>query len=157
MRKKSSPPPARYLFEKIPKKMLVIGAGVIGVELGSVYQRLGSEVVFIEFLDRICPTLDESISKNLQQLLTAQGMTFHLSSKVTNANISDTVTLQVSSADKGESQITGDVVLVCIGRRPYTQGLQLEKAGITLTPKRARFLSAACSAPPHRTFMPSEM
>lgn len=122
-------------LEKIPKKMLVIGAGVIGVELGSVYQRLGSEVVFIEFLDRICPTLDESISKNLQQLLTAQGMTFHLSSKVTNANVSDSVTLQVSSADKGESQITGDVVLVCIGRRPYTQGLQLEKAGITLTPK----------------------
>ena len=134
--------------------MLVIGAGVIGVELGSVYQRLGSEVVFIEFLDRICPTLDESISKNLQQLLTAQGMTFHLSSKVANAQISDTVTLHVSGPGNTASQISGDVVLVCIGRRPTPKASSSKKQGSRPPPKDS-FPSAARSAPPRPTSTPS--
>jgi dihydrolipoamide dehydrogenase len=113
-----------------PKKLLVIGAGVIGVELGSVYSRLGSEVVFIEFLDRVCPTLDESLSKALQPLLTKQKMAFHLSSRVTSADMtSSQITLHVAQGD-ATTQISGDAVLVCIGRKPYTQNLGLDKAGI---------------------------
>lgn len=113
-------------LEKVPEKMLVIGAGVIGVELGSVYSRLGTKVEFVEFLDRICPTFDESLSKELHKLLTKQGMTFHLSSKVTGAEISKSqITLKV-----GNEAMTGDVVLVSIGRKPYTQNLGLEAIGI---------------------------
>jgi dihydrolipoamide dehydrogenase len=111
---------------KIPKKMLVVGAGVIGVELGSVYQRLGSEVVFIEFLDRICPAFDSSLSKGLQKALTAQGMTFHLSHKVMKAD-GTTLTVQGPS---GETHFSGDVILVAVGRRPFTENLGLEALSI---------------------------
>ncbi len=118
-------------LEQPPKKMLVVGAGIIGVELGSVYARLGSQVTFVEFLDRICPTLDESLSKELQRLLQAQGMQFHLSSKVASAKIAkEQVTLQIQMPDNPSKEMDADVVLVCIGRKPYTQGLNLEKAGI---------------------------
>ncbi len=113
-------------LNSVPKKMLVVGAGVIGVELGSVYQRLGSEVTFIEFLDRICPAFDQALSKGLQKALTAQGMTFHLSHKVTKAS-GTTLTVQGPS---GESQMSGDVVLVAVGRRPYSDNLGLEAVGI---------------------------
>lgn len=120
---------------KVPKKLLVVGAGVIGVELGSVYRRLGSEVVFIEFLDRVCPTLDEEISREFQKILEKQGLTFHLSSKVVSANIgSNQISLSVESEGK-TSKMEGDVVLVSIGRRPYTKDLGLEKVGIKLTDK----------------------
>jgi dihydrolipoamide dehydrogenase len=121
-------------LDHIPKKLLVIGAGIIGVELGSVYSRLGAEVHFIEFLDRVCPTLDESISKELNTALTAQGMHFSLSSKVLSAEVSDkTLSLHVETSDKTTKQFTGDAVLVSIGRKPYTQGLKLDAAGISLT------------------------
>ena len=121
-------------LQKIPKKMLVIGAGVIGVELGSVYARLGSQVTFVEFLDRICPTLDESLSKELQKLLEAQGMQFNLSSKVINAQVSQTdVTLTVAAPNQTTSEMRADAVLVCIGRRPYTQGLNLNAAKVDVT------------------------
>ena len=110
----------------VPKKMLVIGAGVIGVELGSVYKRLGSEVIFIEFLDRICPAFDNALSKALLKSLTNQGMVFHLSHKVMKAE-GTTLTVQ---GPEGEKQFTGDVVLVAVGRRPYSEGLGLEKVGI---------------------------
>jgi len=114
-------------LEQVPKKLLVIGAGVIGVELGSVYKRLGSEVTFIEFLPKICPTLDETISKAFQKILEKQGMTFHLNTKVTAADIAqDKITL---TTDK--ETFEGDVVLCSIGRRPYTQDLGLENVGIT--------------------------
>lgn len=113
-------------LKTVPKKMLVVGAGVIGVELGSVYRRLGSEVIFIEFLDRICPAFDNTLSKALQKSLTNQGMTFLLSHKVTQAN-GTTLTVQGPS---GESQLTGDVILVAVGRRPYTDSLGLEAVGI---------------------------
>lgn len=120
-------------LEKIPKKMIVVGAGVIGVELGSVYARIGTEVVFVEFLDRVCPTLDESLSKELQHQLERQGMKFHLSSKVTAADVSGSeITLKVSLPDQSVQEMRGEVVLVCIGRRPYTKGLELEKVGITM-------------------------
>ncbi len=115
----------------IPKKLLVIGAGVIGVELGSVYSRLGTEVIFLEFLDRICPAFDGAISKGLQKSLTLQGMTFHLSHKVIKA---DKTTLTVQSPS-GESTFTGDSILVCIGRRPYSDNLGLETVAIQKDPK----------------------
>lgn len=118
-------------FDQVPKKLLVIGAGAIGVEMGSVYSRLGAKVEFIEFLDKICPTLDESISKELQRILTAQGMNFHLSTKVTGADISSGgVSLKV-----GDKEMAADAVLVAVGRKPTTQGLGLETLGITPTPK----------------------
>jgi dihydrolipoamide dehydrogenase len=83
-----------------PQKMLVVGAGIIGVELGSVYARLGTKVTFVEFLDRICPTLDKSLSRELQRLLESQGMHFSLSSKVTSAQAGEKeVTLQVTLPD----------------------------------------------------------
>lgn len=115
---------------EVPQKLLVIGAGVIGVELGSVYSRLGSSVTFIEFLDRICPTFDLDVSKAFQQILEKQGMTFHLSSKVTGAELSDKVRLKVET-----QTFDGDVVLVSIGRRPYTTSLNLEAVGIQPNPK----------------------
>ncbi len=123
-------------LENIPKKMLVVGAGIIGVELGSVYSRLGTEVVFVEFLDRICPTLDNSLSKELQQCLTKQGMQFYLSSKVASAEISDKqVTLNVQMPDQSTQAMCSDIVLVSIGRRPITAGLGLENIGIIPNPK----------------------
>lgn len=118
-------------LDQVPKKMIVIGAGIIGVELGSVYSRLGTEVVFVEFMDRICPTLDLSLSKELQHVLEAQGLKFNLSSKVASADISEKqITLKVGTQD-----MPCDAVLVCIGRKPYTQGLGLEKIGIAMAEK----------------------
>jgi len=118
-------------LDKIPKKMVVVGAGIIGVELGSVYSRLGAEVVFVEFLDKVCATLDSSLSKGLEQALTKQGMSFQLSTKVTSADVSAKgVALTVETSDQKTAQITGDIALVSIGRRPYTEGLGLDKIGI---------------------------
>ena len=119
-------------LKKIPKSLLVVGAGVIGVELGSVYQRLGTQVTFLEFLDRICPTLDPALSQELQRALTNQGMTFHLKTQVAKASLSqDLVTLE--SAD-GKSW-SAENVLVAVGRKPHTNSLGLETVGIA-TDKR---------------------
>lgn len=118
-------------LKEVPKKLIVIGAGVIGVELGSVYSRLGAEVHFVEFLDTICPTMDSALSKELQKLLTKQGMTFQLSSKVTAANLEGSdVTLTVEKSDQTTETLSADVVLVAVGRRPYTEGLGLENAQV---------------------------
>lgn len=116
---------------EVPKKMLVVGAGIIGVELGSVYSRLGAEVVFVEFLDKICPTLDTSVSKLLEQILTKQGMRFHLSSRVVSGKGTN---LQVAQGDKTE-ELSADVILISIGRRPYTKDLGLDRIGITVNEK----------------------
>lgn len=120
---------------EVPKKMIVIGAGVIGLELGSVWRRLGAEVQVVEFLDRITPGIDTEIAKEFQKILTRQGMVFKLGSKVTKAETSDQgVTLTVEPA-KGEGQaetMTADVVLVCIGRRPYIEGLSAKEAGVKI-------------------------
>lgn len=113
-----------------PKKMAVIGAGAIGIELASVYQRLGSEVVIIEMLERITPNMDQTMGRALQRILTKQGLTFHLSSTVASAKVEgEQVTLQVKQAE-GNLTVTADIVLVSVGRRPYTRGLGLENAGI---------------------------
>lgn len=113
---------------QVPKKLLVIGAGVIGVELGSVYNRLGSEVVFIEFLDRICPAFDLSLSKGLQKSLSSQGMTFHLSHKVIKADLAK-LEVQAEGPD-GPVILSADAILVAVGRKPYTQNLGLDLAGV---------------------------
>ncbi len=118
----------------VPKTMVVIGGGVIGLELGSVWSRLGAEVTVVEFLDRILPTNDGEVSKQMQRVLTKQGMKFKLGTKVTSAKASKKgVTLTVAPAAGGDAEeLNADVVLVSIGRRPYTKGLGLGKAGVEL-------------------------
>lgn len=124
-------------LENVPSSLIVVGAGVIGVELGSVYARLGSKVQFIEFLDRICPTMDETVSRQFEGLLKEQGMQFALSSKVTTATVAKgNVRLEAEDQKtKEKKSYSAEAVLVSIGRRPYSQGLGLDKAGIALTPK----------------------
>lgn len=119
----------------IPKKMVVVGAGVIGVELASVYNRLGTQVIVVEMLDTICPAMDKAISKMLLQVLKKQGMEFHLGAKVTQAQKeSNGVSLTFLEEGK-EITLSSDVVLVAIGRRPYTKGLGLKEVGVVTTPK----------------------
>jgi dihydrolipoamide dehydrogenase len=123
---------------QVPKKLLVIGAGVIGLELGSVWRRLGSEVLFVEFLDRIVPGVDLEVAKQAQRIFTKQGMSFKLSSKVTGvASNRSGHAVTIEPADGGASEKVGaDVVLVCIGRVPYTEGLGLEDLGVRLDNKK---------------------
>lgn len=119
---------------EVPKHLVVIGGGVIGLELGSVWARLGAKVTVVEFLDRILPTNDGEVSKQMQRILAKQGMTFKLSSKVTGAQKTDTgVTLTVEPAKGGDAEtIEADYVLLSIGRRPYVEGLGLDAAGVEL-------------------------
>jgi dihydrolipoamide dehydrogenase len=119
----------------VPEKMVVIGGGVIGVELASVYCRLGAKVDVIEMLPQIVTGLDPLISRQLLLLLQKQGMTFHLDAKVTGAKVQDNGVAIDLVKDGVATQLEGDVVLVAVGRRPYTRGLDLDKAGITLSPK----------------------
>jgi len=119
---------------QVPKKLLVVGAGIIGVELGSVYSRLGSEVIFLEFSDRVCPSLDVALSRALEKILTKQGMQFHFSHKVVKAELAAGITLTVEAA-AGTSLFSGDAILVAIGRRPYSKELGLEALGIQKDPR----------------------
>ncbi|MBC9250288.1 dihydrolipoyl dehydrogenase [Pseudomonas alcaligenes] len=118
---------------QVPKHLVVVGAGVIGLELGSVWRRLGSEVTVIEYLDRICPGLDGETGKTLQRALSKQGMTFRLGTKVKAAEVTaQGVSLTLEPAAGGELQtLQADHVLVAIGRRPYTTGLGLESVGLS--------------------------
>lgn len=120
-------------LKKIPKKMIVIGAGVIGVELASVYRRIGTEVTIVEMLDVICPAMDATISKTLLQILKKQGLEFYLGAKVKEGKINSKGATITFSHENKDVKIEADVVLVAVGRRPYTKGLNLEKAGITCT------------------------
>jgi dihydrolipoamide dehydrogenase len=119
-------------FQEVPKHMIVIGGGVIGMEMGSVYARLGAEVSVVEFTDTICGAFDKGLSKELQKVLTKQGFKFFLQHKVTSATVKGkTVTIKAESLKDGKSvELTGDYVLVATGRRPYTDGLGLENAGL---------------------------
>lgn len=122
-------------LKTVPKRMAVIGGGVIGVELASVYNRLGSKVTIVEMLPLICPAMDTVISKQLQQFLKAQGIQFMLSTQVVSAVVQpDEVILTVDGEQKLQN-IGADVVLVSVGRRPFTKGLGLEKAGIAVDRK----------------------
>ncbi len=120
------------VLPKVPGKLLVIGAGVIGLELGSVWKRLGAEVTVVEYLDHILPGTDSEIARTFQRILTKQGFTFKLSSKVTgvkNTKSGLAVTVEPSAGGEAET-LNADVVLVSIGRVPYTAGLGLEELGV---------------------------
>src|SRR3954447_18691260 len=121
-------------LEKVPGHLVVIGGGVIGLELGSVWRRLGAEVTVIEFLDRLVPGMDNETAKLLERTLSKQGLKFRLKSKVTGAvKSADGVTLTVEPAAGGApEEIKADVVLLSIGRRPHTEGLGLAEAGVEL-------------------------
>lgn len=118
----------------VPKKMAVIGGGVIGLEMGSVWSRLGTEVTVLEFLDRCTPTMDAEITKNFTRVLKKQGFKFKFNTKVTSSEVTDSgVTLTMEPSKGGNStKMDFDVVLVATGRRPYTAGLGVEKLGIKL-------------------------
>ena len=120
---------------KIPKKLVVIGAGVIGLELGSVYARLGTEVQVIEYLDHITPGMDAEVSKNFQRILAKQGLGFTLGAAVQSVETAKgkaTVTYKLRKDDSTHT-IEADTVLVATGRKPYTDGLGLEALGVTIT------------------------
>jgi len=121
-------------LDKVPQKLLVVGAGVIGLELGSVWRRLGAEVIVVEFLDGALPGMDGEVRKQAQRLLEKQGLTFKLSSKVTAVDSSGKrLKATVEPAKGGAPEIIeADVVLVSIGRVPYTEGLGLKEAGVKL-------------------------
>jgi dihydrolipoamide dehydrogenase len=121
-------------LEKVPGKLLVVGAGVIGLELGSVWRRLGAQVTVVEFLDRILPGMDGEIAKQFQRMLEKQGFAFKLGAKVTGVDTSGaTLKASIEPAAGGAAEtLEADVVLVCIGRVPYTDGLGLQEAGVAL-------------------------
>ncbi len=120
-------------LKAVPKKMIVIGAGIIGLELGSVWRRLGAEVTVVEYLDRILPGADGEIAKQAQRIFAKQGIDFKLGMKVTGVEkLKSKLKLSAQPAAGGDTEtLEADIVLVAIGRRPYTQGLGLETVGIT--------------------------
>ena len=122
---------------EVPKRLVVVGAGIIGLELGSVWRRLGSEVTVVEFLDRITPGVDDEMTKHFHRSLMKQGLKFKLESKVTKAEpTANGVTITVEPVKGGAAEtIEADIVLVSIGRRPYVEGLGLDKAGVKLSPR----------------------
>jgi dihydrolipoamide dehydrogenase len=121
-------------LESVPAKLLIVGAGVIGLELGSVWRRLGAEVTVVEFLDRILPGMDDEVAKQFQRILGKQGFTFRLASKVTNVDTSGgngaKVTVEPAQGEGAPEVLEADIVLVSTGRVPYTDGLGLEDVGI---------------------------
>lgn len=122
---------------KLPKKLVVIGAGVIGLELGSVYQRLGAEVTVIEYLDTITPGMDGEVARSFQKILAKQGLEFILGAAVqgvSKAKGKASVSYKLRK-DDSEHKLDADVVLVATGRKPYTDGLGLEALGVELTPR----------------------
>ena len=121
-------------LKTLPKKLVVVGGGVIGLELGSVWRRLGSEVLVVEFLDRILPGMDVELGKQFQRILSKQGMEFKLGSKVTGAEkAGDRLKVKIEPAAGGDAEdVEADVVLVAIGRVPFTEGLGLKEAGVEL-------------------------
>ena len=116
----------------MPKKLIVIGGGVIGLEMGSVWSRLGSEVTVVEFLDTITPSIDKEVSQMFMKILKKQKMKFMLNTKVTGTEVTaDGVKLTVQPSAGGDSSVLdADVVLVSTGRRPFTKNLGLEELGI---------------------------
>jgi dihydrolipoamide dehydrogenase len=120
-------------LDKIPKRMVVIGGGVIGLEMGSVYARLGTQVTVVEYMDRICPTMDLELTTSFRKTLEKQGLKFMLKTKVVGGSGSaNGCKVEIEPAEGGAKQVLdADIILVATGRRPYTGGLQLDKAGLT--------------------------
>ncbi len=126
-------------FNPVPKHLIVVGGGYIGLELGSVWKRLGSKVTVLEFLPRILAISDGEISTEVQKILVKQGMEFHLETKVTGATVKgEQVTVTAQAKDGKELSFTGDRVLVAVGRRPFTAGLGLDEAGVKYDKKSGR-------------------
>lgn len=125
-------------LDNVPESMVLIGGGVIGLELGAVWRRLGAKVTVVEYMDRIMPEMDGEISKEALKIFKKQGMEFKLSSKVTSAKATGKgVDLTVEPAAGGKAEaLSADIVLVAVGRRPYTEGLGLEKIGVALDERR---------------------
>ncbi|MDP3195241.1 dihydrolipoyl dehydrogenase [Tabrizicola sp.] len=124
-------------LKSVPKSMVVIGAGVIGLEMGSVYARLGAQVTVVEYLDVITPGMDAEVAKTFQRILTKQGLKFVLGAavqSVTKGKKGATVTYKLKK-DDSEAKIDADIVLVATGRKPYTQGLGLEALGVEMGPR----------------------
>jgi len=130
-------------FDAVPKHLVVVGAGVIGLELGSVWLRLGAKVTVIEFLPRILPTVDGEAAALVQKLLTKQGMEFHLDTKVTGATVKGGAVTLTAEGKDGKRTFEGDRVLVAVGRRPFTAGLGLDAAGVAHDPKTGRVTTDA--------------
>ncbi|MDD2986098.1 dihydrolipoyl dehydrogenase [Flavobacterium sp.] len=121
-------------LKEIPKHLVIIGGGVIGIELGQVYLRLGAQVSVVEFMDRIIPGMDASLSKELTKVLKKQGMKFYTSHKVKSVNRKGKAVTVEAETPKGEIlSLEGDYCLVSVGRRPYTDGLNADKAGVKVT------------------------
>jgi len=124
---------------QVPKKLLVVGGGIIGLELGSVWRRLGAEVTVVEFLDRIVPGIDSEVARQFQRILGKQGIVFKLGQKVTGAQPNGSgvaVTIEAAQGGGGKETLQADVVLIAIGRVPYTDGLGLEDIGVKLDNRR---------------------
>jgi dihydrolipoamide dehydrogenase len=118
-------------LEEIPGHIIIIGGGVIGLELGSVYARMGSRISVVEYTDSLIPSMDKTLGKELQKSLKKIGFEFYLSHKVTGASVKGKKTLVTAENSKGEKvEFSGDYCLVAVGRRPYTDGLALDKAGV---------------------------
>lgn len=123
-------------LKEIPKHMVVIGGGVIGLELGQVYRRLGAEVTVVEFLDRIIPTMDAALSKGLQKVLKKQGVKFHTSTKVKSVERNgDEIIIKADDKKDKEIEIKADYCLVSVGRKPFTDGLNADAAGVKVDDK----------------------
>jgi dihydrolipoamide dehydrogenase len=121
-------------LKEIPKHLVIIGGGVIGIELGQVYLRLGAQVSVVEFMDRIIPGMDGALSKELTKVLKKQGMKFYTSHKVKSVSRNGNEVIVEAETPKGEIlKLEGDYCLVSVGRRPYTDGLNAEAAGVKLT------------------------
>jgi dihydrolipoamide dehydrogenase len=125
-------------FDKVPARLIVIGAGYIGLEMGSVWARLGAKVTVLEFLPRIVATSDGEVAAQLQKILTKQGLEFHLDTKVTSAKVQKGQVTLIAEAKGEKVSFEGDKVLVAVGRKPYTDGLGLEEAGIAVEARTGR-------------------
>lgn len=133
-------------FDSVPKRLGVIGAGVIGLELGSVWNRLGSDVVVLEAMDKFLSIMDQQIAKETQKILTKQGLDIRLSCRVTGSEVKGKeVTVTFTDKDGKEQKQTFDKLIVCVGRRPYTEGLLAEDSGVNLDERGFIYVNDLCA------------